>query len=143
MTSAPHAFAMCCSVGLARSDPEGQPATPEKFFHAHHSVRKETIARRIAARKAALPLVTDPAVSAPLSSCSRPSPPRCRPPWRPSATFAQEIETRCRTHEDSPLFASLPGAGPVYAARLTAAMGTARDRWTPVEEWLVTLGELP
>jgi transposase len=57
--------------------------------------------------------------------------------------FDQESEQRCRTHEDSPLFASLPGAGPVDAARLTAAMGTVRDRWTTVEELLCYSGVAP
>src|SRR5512132_2413994 len=45
-----------------------------------------------------------------------------------------EIEPLCSTHEDDHLLASLPGAGPVDAARLTAAMGTVRDRWTTVDE---------
>jgi hypothetical protein len=44
-----------------------------------------------------------------------------------------EIAPRCRTHEADLLCASLPGAGPVDAARLTAAMGTVRDRWTTVD----------
>jgi transposase len=50
--------------------------------------------------------------------------------------FDHAIEQLCRTHEDYHLFASLPGAGTVYAARLTAAMGTVRDRWTTVDELL-------
>src|SRR5262245_19057335 len=39
-----------------------RPATLETFFHEHHSVRKETIANRIAAIKAAVPLTTDQAM---------------------------------------------------------------------------------
>jgi transposase len=54
-----------------------------------------------------------------------------------------EIEPLCRTHEDYPLFASLPGAGTVYAARLTAAMGTVRARWTTVDELLCFSGVAP
>jgi hypothetical protein len=54
-----------------------------------------------------------------------------------------ELETRCRTHEDDHLLAALPGAGTVYAARLTAAMGTVRDRWTPVDERLCCSGVAP
>jgi hypothetical protein len=57
--------------------------------------------------------------------------------------FDQESEQLCRTHEDYPLLASRPGAGPVYAARLTAAMGTVRDRWTTVEELLCDSGVAP
>ena len=39
-----------------------RPATLEKFFHQHHSIRKETISRRIAAIKEVVPLTTDQAV---------------------------------------------------------------------------------
>jgi transposase len=39
-----------------------RPATLEKFFHEHHSVRRETISCRIAAIKEAVPLTTDQAV---------------------------------------------------------------------------------
>ena len=39
-----------------------RPATLEKFFHEHHSVRSETISLRIAAIKEAVPLTTDQAV---------------------------------------------------------------------------------
>ena len=39
-----------------------RPATLEKFFHEHHSVRRETISCRIAAIKDAVPLTTDQAV---------------------------------------------------------------------------------
>jgi hypothetical protein len=57
--------------------------------------------------------------------------------------FDQEIAQRCRTHEDDHLCASRPGAGTVYAARLTAAMGTVRDRWTTVDERLCFSGVAP
>ena len=39
-----------------------RPATLETFFHAHHSVPRETIACRMAAIKEAVPLTTDQAV---------------------------------------------------------------------------------
>jgi transposase len=39
-----------------------RPATLDKFFHAHHSVPRETIACRMAAIKKAGPLTTDQAV---------------------------------------------------------------------------------
>ncbi|MFL6333332.1 MAG: hypothetical protein ACJ754_08335, partial [Pyrinomonadaceae bacterium] len=37
-------------------------ATLLQFFHAHHSVRRETLEQRVGAIKAALPLTTDRAV---------------------------------------------------------------------------------
>jgi hypothetical protein len=55
----------------------------------------------------------------------------------------QAIEQLCRPHEEYPLCASLPGAGPVDAARLTAALGTASDRWTTVDARLCCSGVAP
>jgi hypothetical protein len=56
---------------------------------------------------------------------------------------APELEPLGRTPEEDPLWAALPGAGPVYAARLTAALGTVRDRWTPVEALRCCSGVAP
>jgi hypothetical protein len=53
------------------------------------------------------------------------------------------IEELCSLPEDSHLFASLPGAGPVYTARLTAAMGPDSDRWTTADEGLRFSGVAP
>ena len=60
-----------------------------------------------------------------------------------SRAFAPESEPRCRTPEDDHLGASLPGAGTVDAARLTAAMGPGRDRWTTLDERLCCSGVAP
>ena len=57
--------------------------------------------------------------------------------------FDHDIEQLCRTHAEYHLFASLPGAGPVDAARLTAAMGPVRDRGTTVDELLCFSGVAP
>jgi hypothetical protein len=54
-----------------------------------------------------------------------------------------EIEPRCRTHADDHLLTARPGAGTVYAARLTAAMGTDRNRWPTADERLCFSGVAP
>ena len=56
---------------------------------------------------------------------------------------AHEMEPLGRTQEDSLRLASLPGAGTVYAARLTAAMGPVRDRWTTGAELRCCSGVAP
>jgi transposase len=48
--------------------------------------------------------------------------------------FEAEIETLCRSHQDYPLFASLPGSGTVYSSRLLAAFGTDRGRFGSADE---------
>jgi hypothetical protein len=46
----------------------------------------------------------------------------------------QEIEELTRAHADVPMFASLPGAGPVHASRLISALGPDRRRYACVED---------
>jgi transposase len=120
-----------------------RPAPLEKFFHAHNSVRKETIAQRMVAIKAAIPLRTDQAVMHAAVLMIQALATQMKTTLEAIRAFAHELEQRCRRHEDSPLFASLPGAGPVSAARLTAALGTVRDRWPTVEDLLGYSGVAP
>jgi len=119
------------------------PSTLEKVFHEHHSVRKETIAHRMAAIQEAIPLVPDQAGMHASVLMITALAAQMKTTVEAIRKFDQEIETLCSTPEDYPLFASLPGAGPVYAARLTAAMGTVRDRWTTVEALLGYSGVAP
>jgi transposase len=120
-----------------------RPATLEKFFHEHHSVRRETIACRIAAIKEAVPLTTDQAVITSSVLMINALATQMKTTIEAIRAFDHEIEQLCSTHEDDHLLASLPGAGTVYAARLTAAMGTVRDRWTTVDELLCFSGVAP
>lgn len=57
--------------------------------------------------------------------------------------FDREIEVLCQSHQEFFIFDSLPGAGPVYASRLTAAFGTDRNRWSKVDELLCLSGIAP
>jgi transposase len=120
-----------------------RPATLEKFFHEHTSVRRETIAHRSAAIKDAVPLTTAQAVRHASGLMLNALAPQLKTTIAASRAFDHEIEELCSPHEDDHLCASLPGAGPVYAARLTAAMGTVRDRWTTVAELLCFSGVAP
>ena len=59
------------------------------------------------------------------------------------AEYDRHIEALCQTHQDCELFASLPGAGPVHAARLTDALGSDRSRWQTADELLRFSGIAP
>jgi hypothetical protein len=57
--------------------------------------------------------------------------------------FDHPSEPICRLHADYHLLAARPGAGTVYAARLTAAMGTDRDRGATADALLCCSGVAP
>ena len=57
--------------------------------------------------------------------------------------FDRQIEEVCSVHQDFVLFKSLPGAGEVYASRLTAALGSDRSRWQSADELACLAGVAP
>jgi Transposase IS116/IS110/IS902 family len=120
-----------------------RPATLEQFLPEHNAVRSETISLRIAAIKDAVPLTTDQAVIPAAVLMIKALATQMKTTLEAIRAFDHEIEPLCRTHEEYHLFAALPGAGPVSAARLTAAMATVRDRWTTVDELLCFAGVAP
>jgi hypothetical protein len=54
-----------------------------------------------------------------------------------------EIAGLTRAHAARPLFASLPGAGPVHASRVLRALGTDRSRYEGVNDLLTFAGMAP
>jgi len=114
-----------------------------KFFRSHHSVRRETLEARLAAIKAAVPLTTDRAVLRSSSVMSRALCAQMKATLAAVAEVEREIAELCEAHEDYELFASLPGAGAVYASRLTAALGGDRTRWQSADELACLVGVAP
>jgi transposase len=122
---------------------KARPATLLKFWHAHHSVRTETNQRRLAEIKTALPLTSDGAVLTSSLLAVKVLVAQLRTTIAAIGEYDRHIEALCETHAEYQLFASLPGAGDVYAARLTAAMGSDRSRWTTADELLRFSGIAP
>ena len=120
-----------------------QPATIDKFLRAHHSTSRATNQRRLAEIKTAVPLTHDRAVMAASPLQVKTLVAQMRVTIAAIAEYDRHIEALCLTHQDYELFAALPGAGPVYAARLTAALGTDRTRWTTADELLRFAGIAP
>lgn len=108
--------------------------TLSKFFHAHNSVRRATIEKRVEAIKQAVPLVTDRAViaSSVLMTCALAA--QMKTTLEAIAEFDSEIAALCAVNQDFALMKSLPGAAQNYAARLTVALGTDRERWQSADE---------
>ncbi|HEV2829861.1 MAG TPA: IS110 family transposase, partial [Pyrinomonadaceae bacterium] len=120
-----------------------RPATLTKFWRSHHSTSNATNQRRLAEIKTAVPLTTDAAVLNASLLQLKVLGAQMKTLIAAIAEYDRHIEALCRTHDDYELFASLPGAGPVYAARLTAALGSDRSRWTTADELLRFSGIAP
>ena len=113
------------------------------FFRAHHSVRSDTLEKRLTAIKESVPLTTDRAIidSSVLMITALAA--QLKTTIAAVKQFDQEIARLCAVHPDFPLFQSLPGAGEVYASRLLAVMGTQRDRWASAAELACLSGIAP
>jgi transposase len=114
-----------------------------QFFRAHNSVRRETLERRISSIKEALPLTTDRAVLRSSVAMTKALAAQMKATLAAVRRFDGEIEALCSAHEDHKVFQSLPGAGHVYAARLTAALGSDRGRWQSADELACLVGVAP
>lgn len=108
--------------------------TLSKFFRSHNSVRKEAIEKRVDSIKEAVPLVTDRAVIASSMLMMRALAAQMQTTLAVIKEFDAEIAALCAVNEDFTLMKSLPGAGQNYAARLTVALGTNRERWQSADE---------
>jgi len=119
-----------------------RPTTVNKFLRSHHSVRRDTNQRRLAEIKT-IPLTNDPAVLNSSTLIIKVFTAQLRTTIKALSELDRHIEALCQTHADYQLFSSLPGGGAIYAARLTAAMGSDRSRWTRVEDLLCFSGVAP
>jgi transposase len=114
-----------------------------KFFHQHNSVRQKTLEKRLNLMTEARPLTTDGAV---LSSSVLMVKALCgqmKATLTSIKEFDREIEALCTVHQDYKVFQSLPGAGAIYASRLTAALGSDRQRWQSADELACLVGVAP
>jgi len=118
-------------------------ATLEKFMRAHNSQRKQILDARLDSIKEAAPLVTDAAVINSSVTIVKALASQMKTTLAAVKEFDQRIEELCEAHEDFELFASLPGAGKVYASRLLTAMGSNRERWASADELLRFSGVAP
>jgi transposase len=114
-----------------------------KFFRAHNSVRRETLERRVSSIKEALPLTTDKAVLCSSVAMTKALAAQMKATLAAIEEFDRQIGELCAAHEDYELFESVPGAGAVYASRLTAALGSDRGRWQSADELACLAGVAP
>ena len=118
-------------------------ASLEKFMRSHNSRRKAALEVRLDSIKAAVPLTTDRAVINSSAVMVKALAGQMKTTLAAVKEFDSQIEALCQVHEDFELFASLPGAGKVYASRLLTAMGSNRERWASADELLRFSGVAP
>jgi transposase len=108
--------------------------TLEGFFRTHHVRYGNVIDKRIQAIKSATPLTTDEGVIVPNALLVQALVTQLRVILQAIADFDHAIAQRAQSHPDFPLFAALPGAGPVFAPRLLVAFGEQRERYASADE---------
>jgi transposase len=118
-------------------------ATLLMFFREHHSMRSDTLEKRVTAIKQSLPLTTDRAVINSSVLLVKALAAQMKTTIEAIKQFDQEIEKLCTAHPDFPLFISLPGAGHVFASRLLAVIGSDRERWSSAAELACLSGIAP
>ena len=121
---------------------ETDDATLRTFFQAHHAYNRTINQQRMAGIRQAIPATTDQAVlrASAMLVHALVEQVGC---VEAIARFDKEIDALTRSHEDFPIVASLPGAGPVQASRLISALGPDRSRYEHVEELLTFTGIAP
>ena len=120
-----------------------RPSTINQFLRSHHSTSKLTNQRRLREIKAAVPLTTDTAVVTSSLLQVKALVAQLRTTMSAISEYDRHLEALCLTHDDYELFAGLPGAGLIHAARLTAALGSDRSRWPSVDDLLRFSGVAP
>jgi len=114
-----------------------QQATPAKlrqFYLAHGCRKADVIARRLQEIKLAQPLTRDGAVITASLAMVQATISQLRPVLASIAQMEKQIAELFSQHADHELFNSFPGAGPVLAPRLLAAMGADRGRFAAARE---------
>jgi transposase len=120
-----------------------RPATINQFLRSHHSTSKATNQRRLSEIKSALPLTNDAAVITASVLNVKVLVAQMKTVIAAISEYDRNIDALCQTHADYQLFAALPGAGLIHAARLTAALGSDRSRWQSPDELLRFSGIAP
>jgi len=122
---------------------KARKSTLETFFYAHNSRNKQLIEQRIKLIKTAIPLTEDPGVIFPNEQYALVHIKLLRELIITIKHYDKMIASAFKQHQEYELFNSLPGAGPVFAPRLLAAMGTNRSRFQSSDELVRYTGVAP
>ncbi|MEO0414461.1 MAG: IS110 family transposase, partial [Verrucomicrobiota bacterium] len=109
---------------------KASPGEIREFYHLNHSRRASAIEKRLTIIDEAIPLTDDSAILE--ASCLHLTAlvNQFDALRKSIASYDSKIEALFEQHEDSRIFASLPGAGPNLGARLLTFFGTDRSKFT-------------
>jgi len=113
---------------------QAPPAKLRQFYLAHGCRKADVIEQRLQEIKLAQPLTRDGAVISASVVMVQATTTQLRPLMEAIARMEKQIAELFRQHADHELFSSFPGAGPVLAPRLLAALGADRGRFAAATE---------
>ena len=108
---------------------KAKPATLKQFYYRHGSRSAKLIAQRLQLLEQAVPVSDEPALNQSFALRVQLLCRQLQDVVRTIKEYDQQIAQTFAQHPDRALFASLPGAGPVLAPRLLAALGAERERF--------------
>lgn len=111
-----------------------RPATLEEFFHRHNCRSAERLRERREQIRQATPATRDAAVIGSSVSLVKILVPLMATLREGIAELDRQIAEQFAQQPDAALFEGLPGAGPVLAPRLLAALGSRRERYQSAAE---------
>ena len=113
---------------------QAAPAKLRQFYLAHGCRKADVIEQRLQEIKLAQPLTRDGAVISASVVMVQATTTQLRPLMEAIARMEKQIAELFSQHADHDLFSSFPGAGPVLAPRLLAALGADRGRFAAATE---------
>ncbi len=113
---------------------QAAPAKLRQFYLAHGCRKADVIEQRLQEIKLAQPLTRDGAVITASVLMVQATTTQLRPLMEAIARMEKQIGELFSQHADHDLFSSFPGAGPVLAPRLLAALGADRGRFAAATE---------
>jgi len=113
---------------------QAAPAKLRQFYLTHGCRKADVIEQRLQEIKLAQPLTRDGAVISASVVMVQATTTQLRPLMEAIARMEKQIGELFSQHADHELFSSFPGAGPVLAPRLLAALGADRGRFAAATE---------
>ena len=108
--------------------------TISNFYYLHNSRYPKTIEKRLQLISEAIPLCVDPVILETNAELIKALARQLQTLTASIQHFDKLVAQATAQHKESPIFASLPGAGPVYTSRLTAFFGSDRNTFAKASE---------